>query len=407
MSLHGYPAFPSSTPIMTPAWTSMPTSHSPLSRFLSSLSHRCASPAPSSIDDDSTRSSFQFESSHSDHVSTGDEQAINDGLNNYGMIKHGLFKTCKQCLGKLRHNHLKSCDSLRPFVVPTVISDARNKAVSDDGSEGRLVVDVTPRLVTYFEVTIVKQQGQGDSSRDAGTRPNANNNDAPVPRRRRPAAAPGYRNNGHNLQHHNYRMGPQQQAPPRHLNLWRMPHRVFPPIVNLPLPLGAHGPLHQPMMHPAQALFRQQRHNLHNNNQNHQQRHECVAIGLSTTAFSPHDKMPGWDNESYGYHGDDGGIFHGRGDMIRHYGPSFGPGDTVGCGLDYALQKVFFVKNGEFLGYAFDVRREDVEGGLFPTVGVDTECPVFVNFGEYAFKFDLRGFASGGDEEEEEKEYTC
>jgi len=45
-------------------------------------------------------------------------------------------------------------------------------------------------------------------------------------------------------------------------------------------------------------------------------------------------------------------------------------------------------------------------GGLYPTVGVDTECPVFVNYGEFPFAFDLRGFAGsvgeGGDEE-----YAC
>jgi hypothetical protein len=41
--------------------------------------------------------------------------------------------------------------------------------------------------------------------------------------------------------------------------------------------------------------------------------------------------------------------------------------------------------------------REDViEKGLYPTVGVDTECPLFINFGEKPFKFDLSGFASKG-----------
>ena len=83
--------------------------------------------------------------------------------------------------------------------------------------------------------------------------------------------------------------------------------------------------------------------------------------------------------------------------MIRSLGASFGAGDVVGCGLDYARRRIFFVKNGEFLGYAFDVLREDViERGLFPTVGVDTECPLFVNFGEKPFRFDLSGFAREG-----------
>ena len=138
-------------------------------------------------------------------------------------------------------------------------------------------------------------------------------------------------------------------------------------------------------------------------------RHECVAIGLSTRRFSPADKMPGWDAESFGYHGDDGGIYHGRGEMLRRYGPSYGPGDTVGCGLEYGSRRVFFVKNGVFLGYAFGEggRRGDddvairgalsgemIDCGLYPTVGVDTECPISVNFGERPFMFDLRDFVA-------------
>ena len=138
-------------------------------------------------------------------------------------------------------------------------------------------------------------------------------------------------------------------------------------------------------------------------------RHECVAIGLSTRRFSPADKMPGWDAESFGYHGDDGGIYHGQGEMLRRYGPSYGPGDTVGCGLEYGSRRVFFVKNGVFLGYAFGEggRRGDedvairgalsgemIDCGLYPTVGVDTECPISVNFGERPFMFDLRDFVA-------------
>lgn len=106
--------------------------------------------------------------------------------------------------------------------------------------------------------------------------------------------------------------------------------------------------------------------------------------------------MPGWDTNSFGYHGDDGGLFHGQGDMIRPFGPAFGPGDTVGCGFCYTSKRMFFVKNGLFLGYAFDTLGDDVlEGGLYPTVGVDTECPLFVNFGAKPFCFDLSKFVRG------------
>ena len=122
---------------------------------------------------------------------------------------------------------------------------------------------------------------------------------------------------------------------------------------------------------------------------------ECVAIGLSTLSFHTQDNMPGWDNHSYGYHGDDGAIF--RGGRSQKHGPPFGPGDTVGCGLEYSGRKIFFVRNGEFLGYAFKrVGKCVLRKGLYPTVGVDTKCPLFVNFGERPFRFDLRGFIKDG-----------
>ncbi len=120
---------------------------------------------------------------------------------------------------------------------------------------------------------------------------------------------------------------------------------------------------------------------------------ECISIGLSTETFRVADKMPGWDVSSYGYHSDDGGIFHGpSASFSRHRGrPTYGPGDVVGCGLDYVSRRVFFTKNGKFLGYEFDVVDSDVvKTGLFPTVGIDSDRPIFVNFGERPFHFDWR-----------------
>ena len=51
------------------------------------------------------------------------------------------------------------------------------------------------------------------------------------------------------------------------------------------------------------------------------------------------------------------------------------------------------------MGYALDeCPKEVVDDGLYPTVGIDTECPVFMNFGERPFVFDLRGLAKNGAE---------
>lgn len=122
---------------------------------------------------------------------------------------------------------------------------------------------------------------------------------------------------------------------------------------------------------------------------------DCVAIGLSTSRFRPAAKMPGWDVHSYGYHSDDGGIFHGAGDMERVYGTTYGVGDTVGCGIDYSHGDggaIFFTLNGKFLGYAWtDVSAIAMGDDLYPTVGVDTNCPLDINFGTRPFAFDLLG----------------
>jgi len=120
---------------------------------------------------------------------------------------------------------------------------------------------------------------------------------------------------------------------------------------------------------------------------------DCVAVGLSIK--SSRSRMPGWDSSSYGYHGDDGGIFHSRGEMLRKYGPKYGEGDTVGCGVNYENGGIFYTLNGNFLGYAwcdlFVVQEGNTD--LYPTVGVDTSCPLFLNFGnDRSFMFDLSSF---------------
>ena len=317
-----------STPVVSnlPATPNRNNQRSPLYRFISSLSHNCTE-----VDSVDTSS----------HYTTGsiasEDRAINDELNNYGMIvkQSSSKRKCNFMGNKLRHCGRGGRNNLRPFVIPTVLSDTRGDA------GGRLVVDVTPKLVAYFEVTLVKQHGQRERSQSEADRLDHSDriNDIPLGHRR------------HRLRH----AMPQPNI--RQVN-------------------------HQPL-----------------NDQPHEQRHECVAIGLSTRSFSPSNKMPGWDLTSYGYHGDDGGIFHGQGDMLKLYGPAFGPGDTVGCGLEYSTRRIFFVKNGTFLGYAFDAcPKEVVNDGLFPTVGIDTECPIFMNFGERPFMFDLRGFAKNGAE---------
>lgn len=114
---------------------------------------------------------------------------------------------------------------------------------------------------------------------------------------------------------------------------------------------------------------------------------DCVAVGLATNSFQKKKRLPGWDEESYGFHGDDGAIFHGRGWQLREFGPTFGYRDVVGCGLDVMNRSIFFTLNGKFLGTAFT--NVNVDKPLFPTVGIDANCAVSFNFGQTPFKFDF------------------
>jgi hypothetical protein len=117
---------------------------------------------------------------------------------------------------------------------------------------------------------------------------------------------------------------------------------------------------------------------------------ECIAIGLANKDYPMKDTMPGWKSLSYGYHSDDGSTF-GDGKRQIQYGPKFGLGDVVGCGLDYRTGTVFYTLNGIFLGHASVVAEEAlIAVDWYPTVGFDSpECAV-MNFGFHKpFVFDL------------------
>lgn len=158
-----------------------------------------------------------------------------------------------------------------------------------------------------------------------------------------------------------------------------------------------------------------------------------VCVGLASAGFTVDGKMPGWDAQSYGWHGDDGRLYHDSplgGALVG----GFGPGDVIGCGIVYGSSligergtsdvptsvtrwaaltaeeagtawpaaaplegrppgTIFFTRNGRVQGPAFaDV---DTECGWHPAVGIDAPWPVRFNFGAVAaepFAFDVRSF---------------
>ena len=114
---------------------------------------------------------------------------------------------------------------------------------------------------------------------------------------------------------------------------------------------------------------------------------ECVAIGLGSTAFPLSGRQPGWDYHSFGYHSDDGRFFHGSGTRSHSFGPRFGVGDVVGCGMSLSTRQIFFTLNGRFLGIAFTARPSQLP--LYPVVGLDSYAGAHFNFGQRPFCFDL------------------
>jgi hypothetical protein len=159
-----------------------------------------------------------------------------------------------------------------------------------------------------------------------------------------------------------------------------------------------------------------------------------VSVGLVGSGF-PLLRMPGWDAQSYGYHGDDGQRFHDSPFGVP-FGPLFGPDDVVGCGLIYAdlgapgvkpardfsawsdlsaldaaaalpapIRRdgdpispgtIFFTLNGRMVGPAF--HGVDTTSAWFPCVGIDARLTARFSFGNVPsepFVFNIRDFNLG------------
>jgi hypothetical protein len=58
----------------------------------------------------------------------------------------------------------------------------------------------------------------------------------------------------------------------------------------------------------------------------------------------------GWNDRSYGYHGDDGLKFISNGHRGYDYGPLYTTNDTIGCCVNFFNNTCFYTKNGIHLG---------------------------------------------------------
>ncbi|KAI0271606.1 hypothetical protein BC834DRAFT_1025347 [Gloeopeniophorella convolvens] len=113
-----------------------------------------------------------------------------------------------------------------------------------------------------------------------------------------------------------------------------------------------------------------------------------APVGIGFTAGDTRlNKLPGWDKNSWGYHGDDGHSYSPE-KAATAYGPAFGGGDIVGAGIDFSQNRAFFTKNGSLIGMVFDHVACDVQ--VFPSVGLrHPNESIRVNFGHAPFKYDI------------------
>lgn len=110
--------------------------------------------------------------------------------------------------------------------------------------------------------------------------------------------------------------------------------------------------------------------------------------------------MPGMDHNSHGYHSREGSKYaEGRGIA---YGPQYGAGDVVGCGVDFSANTAYFTKNGEHLGGSklharktskklrhgeIGIAFTGIKGRLLPVVTIARGVCVKANFGQQDFVF--------------------
>ena len=78
---------------------------------------------------------------------------------------------------------------------------------------------------------------------------------------------------------------------------------------------------------------------------------DFVSLGFCGEFCDLTQAQPGWNVWSVGYHGDNGGIYEEKGSQPTYSTErKFGPGDTVGCGIDYDTEEYFFTLGAEVVG---------------------------------------------------------
>ena len=100
---------------------------------------------------------------------------------------------------------------------------------------------------------------------------------------------------------------------------------------------------------------------------------ENSAVGIGVGAFDNRlHGMPGWTARSFGYHSDDGNLFHQSSYVGLCFGPTCMEGDIMGCGIDFedfaGYVRLWFTKNSTMVGAP--VRAKMPPKGFYGLIGI-------------------------------------
>ncbi|KFG81281.1 SPRY domain containing protein [Metarhizium anisopliae] len=116
-----------------------------------------------------------------------------------------------------------------------------------------------------------------------------------------------------------------------------------------------------------------------------------IAVGFATKDATM-ARPVGWEENSWGYHGDDGRCFSGT-NTGRPFGPTFSTGDIIGCGVNFRDHTAFFTKNGVKIGVAVN---DVVRSKIFPAISLKKPGEhIIVNFGQTPFVYDIDDMMRG------------
>ena len=116
---------------------------------------------------------------------------------------------------------------------------------------------------------------------------------------------------------------------------------------------------------------------------------ETIGIGFGNINLY-YITNPGWKNDSFGYHLDDGSL-HINGKCIKNFGPIYNQGDVFGAGIIFLsknLCKPFFTINGYLINNS--IEEIEINYPITPILGFDSSFKIKYNFGKSEFLFDIK-----------------